>query len=139
MALRTAWKRSCGDTWCMPPPGEFALSRSTLLLSSRVHLVREKALGKAQGLEERVPAKLESCPSDSWCFPGECLRASPRQWQQLWKPNRPVRRLTNFWPQVSLSHKKPLFGQLKSLRQSLWHTYVRTYVHIHLPPSEPSP
>lgn len=44
----------------MPPPGEFALSRSTLLLSSRVHLLREKALGKAQhrttqGLEERVP------------------------------------------------------------------------------------
>lgn len=84
-------------------------------------------------------AKLESCPSDSWCFPRECLRASPRQWQQLWRHNLPVRRLTNFWPQVSLSHKKPLFGQLKSLRQSLWHRYVRTYVHIHLPPSEPSP
>lgn len=110
-----------------------------MLLSSRVHLVREKALGIAQhrttplwGWRSVCRAKLESCQSDSWCFPSECLRASPRQWQQLWKSNLPILSLTNLlW--VSLSQKKPLFRQLKSFRQPLAH--VRVHTHTHTPAS----
>lgn len=147
MELNAAWKLSYGDNSCILPPWTFAILRSTLLLSSRVHLVREKALGTApptplKGWRSVCRAKLEFRVNQTHggVSPGSVSGPVHGSGNSCGNPTFPFSILLTFGSGLASVTRCLYSGNLsQSVFLSGTHVHAHTQAHKHLPLPEPSP